>query len=122
VQGPFDTPIERDGATLIDPWREPRQMLGDQAYDGHTSIHDDATARTLAFRGGTIEGPTHFSQIVPLACNLWGERFLAQGCISARLFHPGEDEVIATMLLNSALLKQSYPHYECERAALQQAD
>jgi hypothetical protein len=79
----FDTPIERDGATLIGPWREPRQMLGDQAYDGHASIHDDATAQTLGFRGGTIEGPTHFSQIVPLACEMWGDRFLAEGCISA---------------------------------------
>jgi hypothetical protein len=75
--------MERDGATLIGPWREPRQMLGDQAYDGHTSIHDDTTAQNLGFRGGTIEGPTHFSQIVPLACALWGERFLAEGCISA---------------------------------------
>jgi hypothetical protein len=58
-------------------------MLGDQAYDGHASIHDDVTARTLGFRGGTIEGPTHFSQIAPLACALWGDRFLAEGCISA---------------------------------------
>lgn len=79
----FDTPIERAGATLTGPWRAPRQMLGDQSYDGHASIHDDATAQTLGFRGGTIEGPTHFSQVVPLACALWGERFLAEGCISA---------------------------------------
>jgi hypothetical protein len=58
-------------------------MLQEQTYEGHASIHDDATAQKLGFRGGTIEGPTHFSQVVPLACALWGERFLAEGCISA---------------------------------------
>jgi hypothetical protein len=83
VNAGFDTPIEHVGATLTGPWRAPRQMLSDQSYDGHASIHDDATAQTLGFRGGTIEGPTHFSQVVPLACALWGDRFLAEGCISA---------------------------------------
>jgi hypothetical protein len=79
----FSTPISRDGDVLAGPWRGPRQMLSDQAYDGHASIHDDGTAQALGFRGGTIEGPTHFSQVAPLACELWGERFLSEGCISA---------------------------------------
>ena len=26
---------------LIGEFRKPRQMLGDQEYDGHLSIHDD---------------------------------------------------------------------------------
>ena len=34
-------------------------------------------------QGGTIEGPTHFSQFVPLCVQLWGAKFLEQGCLSA---------------------------------------
>ncbi len=34
----FDTPL-----TLRGPLRQPRQMLADQEYGGHASIHDDAT-------------------------------------------------------------------------------
>jgi hypothetical protein len=80
---PFDTPITDANGVLTGPWRGPRQMLAAQEYGGHASIHDDATAQKLGFKGGTIEGPTHFSQIVPLGVKLWGERFLSEGNISA---------------------------------------
>lgn len=77
---------DRDG--LSGPWRAPRQMLADQSYDDHRSIHDDATAQKLGFKGGTIEGPTHFSQFVPLAVAAWGPRWLETGCISAHYRAP----------------------------------
>jgi hypothetical protein len=80
---PFSTPIERSEKTLIGPWRAPLQMLAAQQYDADGSIHDDATAQKLGFRGGTIEGPTHFSQFAPLAFELWGVRWFTEGCISA---------------------------------------
>jgi hypothetical protein len=79
----FDTKIDETDGVLVGPWRGPRQMLAAQEYGGHASIHDDATAQKLGFKGGTIEGPTHFSQIVPLGMKLWGERFLSEGNISA---------------------------------------
>ncbi|MCW1384470.1 hypothetical protein OLX02_16735 [Novosphingobium sp. KCTC 2891] len=85
---PFDTPVTRDGATLAGPWRSPRQMLSEQSYDGHASIHDDATAQKLGFKGGTIEGPTHFTQFEPLAYELWGERWFREGCISVHFRAP----------------------------------
>jgi hypothetical protein len=78
----FDTPIEEHDGILRGPTRYPRQMLAHQDYAGHASIHDDATARELGFKGGTIEGPTHFSQFMPLACAVWGDGWLATGCIS----------------------------------------
>ena len=56
--------LERDNL-LVGPWRSPKQMLHAQVYDSHASIHDDATAQKLGFQGGTIEGPTHFSQFAP---------------------------------------------------------
>ena len=77
-QGPFDAPI-----TLEGPEREPRQMLADQTYGGHASLHDDATAGSLGLTGAPIEGPTHFSQFDPLAHLLWGDAWLEHGCISA---------------------------------------
>ncbi|HKQ14026.1 MAG TPA: hypothetical protein VJT80_11375 [Steroidobacteraceae bacterium] len=80
---PFATPIQDTGTELIGPLRAPRQMLAAQKYDDHTSIHDNATAQKFGFKGGTIEGPTHFSQFAPLCVALWGSRWLAQGSLSA---------------------------------------
>jgi hypothetical protein len=79
----FDTRIEETDSELVGPWRKPRQMLHAQSYDSHASIHDDATAQKLGFQGGTIEGPTHFSQFVPLCVQAWGVDWLRAGCISA---------------------------------------
>lgn len=63
-------------------------MLAEQSYDDHTSIHDDETTQKLGFKGDTIEGPTHFSQFIPLAVAAWGPRWLEAGCISAHYRAP----------------------------------
>jgi len=84
----FDTPIEDKDGVLSGPLREPQQMLAVQEYDGHASIHDDVTAKKLGFKGGTIEGPTHFSQFAPLGYAVWGERWLTHGCVSAHYRSP----------------------------------
>lgn len=68
---------------LCGPLREPKQMLADQEYGGHASIHDDAMAEKLGFRAAPIEGPTHFSQFAPLLAQLWGEAWFERGCLSA---------------------------------------
>ena len=80
---PFDCAIEDLGQSLAGPWRGPRQMLAEQEYDGHASIHDPATAQKLGFKTATIEGPTHFSQFAPLGEAVWGDRWFSEGCISA---------------------------------------
>lgn len=82
---------------LAGGWRSPRQLLAHQTYDSHASIHDDATAQTLGFAGGTIEGPTHFSQLARLGAYIWGARFLEQGCLSVHFRNPAYegDEVRA---------------------------
>jgi hypothetical protein len=73
---------EPDG-TLAGPWRRPINLLRAQTYEEHASIHDDATAQRLGFRGGTVEGPTHFSQLTPLLVEVFGESWFETGCISA---------------------------------------
>jgi len=84
----FDTVISEREGVLSGPLRAPKQMLAQQEYDGHTSIHDDATAQKLGFKGATIEGPTHFSQFAPLGFALWGDLWLRRGCISAHYRAP----------------------------------
>lgn len=74
----FATPL-----SLCGPLREPKQMLAEQEYGGHLSIHDDDTAEKLGFKAGPIEGPTHFSQFDPLLAAIWGDTWFSQGCISA---------------------------------------
>jgi hypothetical protein len=79
----FDTPITTDGDRREGPPRLPRQMLHDQAYDGHASVHDGEVADKLGLTGAPIEGPTHFSQFDPLGWDLWGQQWFETGCISA---------------------------------------
>lgn len=74
----FSTPLTTTG-----PDRRPRQMLAEQSYDGHSSVHDDETAGALGLSGAPIEGPTHFSQFDPLAFQVWGQQWFETGCISA---------------------------------------
>ena len=75
----FETPT-----TIRGPLRSPKQMLAEQEYGGHMSIHDDSTAERMGFQaGGPIEGPTHFSQFVPLLHDLWGQEWFETGCLSA---------------------------------------
>ena len=78
----FDTPL-----SLAGPLRKPLQMLADQEYGGHSSIHDDAMAEKLGFRAGPIEGPTHFSQFQPLLAKIWGQRWYESGCISSHFLN-----------------------------------
>jgi len=68
---------------LAGPLRKPRQMLADQTYGGHTSLHDDAIAEKLGFKAGPIEGPTQFSLFAPLLERLWGRAWFERGVISA---------------------------------------
>ena len=95
----FETIITETPDFLVGPWRQPHQMLNAQVYDSHASIHDDATAQKLGFQGGTIEGPTHFSQFAPLCASVWGQSWFEAGCISAHYRNPSfEGEEVQAML------------------------
>src|SRR5689334_24660360 len=74
----FDTALAISG-----PLRKPRQMLADQEYGGHASLHDDSMAEKLGFRAGPIEGPTQFSLFPPLLQHIWGQTWFEKGCLSA---------------------------------------
>lgn len=87
--------------TLTGPLRSPAQMLADQSYDGHSSVHDDATAASLGLAGAPIEAPTHLSQLDPLAELVWGRDWFERGCVSAhfRTMVVAGEEVQASLAL-----------------------
>lgn len=93
---PSDAPASNDGTSGVlsdtpfqiqGPLRSPAQMLADQTYGGHESVHDEAAAAKLGLAGAPIEGPTHFSQYEPLLASMWGERWFSHGCLSSHFLN-----------------------------------
>src|SRR5436309_15338326 len=68
---------ERDGV-LIGPYRRPRNL----STNVRGSIHDDATAQKLGFRGGTVAGSIHMQQFPPVLVRAFGERWFETGSLS----------------------------------------
>ena len=91
--------LVNEAADLVGPVRIPRNT----AAQSRGSIHDDATASKLGFRGGTVAGSLHMDQFAPLVVQLYGDDWWKQGNMSfyfrqatvdqepVRAFaHPGE--------------------------------
>ena len=67
------------GDMLAGPFRVPRNLAANEKG----SIHDDATAKPLGFRGGTVAGSIHMEQFPPLLVRAFGERWFERGGLSA---------------------------------------
>jgi hypothetical protein len=52
------------------------------AAQARGSIHDDATASKLGFRGGTVAGSIHMDQFAPVVLKLYGEDWWKRGNMS----------------------------------------
>ena len=72
---------------LKGPLKAPINLLVEQKYDGHKSLHDDAEAARLGIKAGPIEGPTHFQQFVPLLAEVWGNAWFERGCFSCHFLN-----------------------------------
>jgi hypothetical protein len=55
------------------------------------SIHDDATATALGFRGGTVAGSIHMDQFPPLLLEAFGEGWFESGSLSLYFRHATTD-------------------------------
>jgi hypothetical protein len=66
------------GAPFAGPVRHPRNLYAGSAG----SIHDDATATQLGFRGGTVAGSVHLDQFPPLLLRAFGQRWFETGSLS----------------------------------------
>ncbi len=73
---PF-TFAEHDGV-IAGPVRRPVNF----SRDAVGSIHDDKTAQTLGFRGGTVAGNIHFEQFPPLMLARFGDGWRSRGGLS----------------------------------------
>lgn len=63
---------------ITGPVRTPRNL----AANVTGSIHDDATATALGFRGGTVAGSIHMDQFPPLLLDAFGPRWFETGSLS----------------------------------------
>lgn len=59
-------------------WRAPENLWRNLK----TSIHDDATAKKVGMRGGTIPGTIHLSLFAPLMLEIFGDRWFEKGSLS----------------------------------------
>jgi hypothetical protein len=72
---------------LAGPVRTPRNLAAGVAG----SIHDDATATALGFRGGTVAGSIHMDQFPPLALRAFGSGWFEDGSLSLYFRHATTD-------------------------------
>jgi hypothetical protein len=69
--------VEQDGV-LAGPYRAPVNLAASAAG----SIHDDATAQKLGFRGGTVAGSIHMEQFPPILMRAFGREWFETGSLS----------------------------------------
>jgi hypothetical protein len=69
------------------PERRPRNLAAGVVG----SIHDDATATALGFRGGTVAGSIHMDQFPPLALRAFGSGWFEDGSLSLYFRHATTD-------------------------------
>ncbi len=74
---------------LEGPVRTPRNSARSA---GAGSIHDDATAQKLGFRGGTVAGSLHMEQFPPLLTTIFGQRWFETGGLSLYFRYATSDE------------------------------
>jgi hypothetical protein len=62
-----------------------------QAQGVRDSIHNDAVASKLGFRGGTVAGSIHLELFPPLLLEAFGERWFERGTLSINFRNPTTD-------------------------------
>jgi hypothetical protein len=65
-----------------DLWQGPVRTPRNSSQQVKGSIHDDAVAQKLGFRGGTVAGSLHMEQFPPLLVHLLGPRWWETGGLS----------------------------------------
>jgi hypothetical protein len=68
----------REDDVITGPVRHPRN----RSANATGSIHDDATATALGFRGGTVAGSIHMDQFPPLLLTAFGPQWFETGSLS----------------------------------------
>ena len=79
--------VTHDEGWVCGPWRRPTNNSSHEAG----TIHDDATAKDLGFRSGTVAGSIHMEQFVPLLLHVLGPEWLRSGSLSLWFREPSID-------------------------------
>lgn len=79
--------FEAHDGVLTGPVRRPVNL----SRDAVGSIHDDATAQNLGFRGGTVAGNIHFEQFPPLLLAQFGDDWRLRGGLSLHFLNATTD-------------------------------
>jgi hypothetical protein len=83
----------RAGSELIDGlYIGPLRHSRNTAINSKGSIHDDATASKLGFRGGTVAGSIHLDLFPPLLLRAFGQRWFEHGNLSMYFTNPTVDD------------------------------
>ena len=77
----------RTNDVITGPLRTPRN----RSAHATGSIHDDATATALGFRGGTVAGSIHMDQFPPLLLTAFGPGWFETGSLSLYFRHATTD-------------------------------
>jgi hypothetical protein len=71
--------LQTETADLVGPFRKPHNT----AAQAKGSIHDDATATRLGFKGGTVAGSLHMDQFMPQLVEIYGPDWWKKGNLSS---------------------------------------
>ena len=70
--------LATDTADVVGEFKSPHNA----AQSSKGSIHDDATASKLGFKGGTVAGSIHMDQFAPIVLKLYGDDWWRRGNMS----------------------------------------
>lgn len=105
------------GVDGSDEVRGPLRRPVNRSANAKGSIHDDATAQKLGFRGGTVAGSIHMDQFPPLLVDRFGPQWFETGSLSlqfrnatisgepvAVVLGPGDDRIAVRVEREDGLL------------------
>jgi len=76
------------------------------------SIHDDATATKLGFRGGTVAGSIHLELFPPILLKAFGQRWFGRGTISMYFLNATTDREAVRAFVKEPRLDAAAPQVE----------
>jgi hypothetical protein len=76
------------------------------------SIHDDATATKLGFRGGTVAGSIHLELFPPILLKAFGQRWFERGTISMYFLNATTDREAVRAFVKEPRLDAAAPQVE----------
>ena len=79
------------------------------AHNIRGSIHDDATATKLGFRGGTVAGSIHLELFPPLLLRAFGKRWFERGTISMYFLNATTDREAVRAFVKEPVGRASLP-------------